>query len=75
MISKEKMIVAEDGSINFSEFNKLNESAQMDLMATWNKEQVMSYYMQNTISEEECFAPIMELIDELEKREKNVSSL
>lgn len=75
MISKEKMIIAEDGSINFSEFNKLNESAQMDLMATWNKEQVMSYYMQNTISEEECFAPIMELIDELEKREKNVSSL
>lgn len=75
MISKEKMIIAEDGSINFSEFNKLNESAQMDLMATWNKEQVMSYYMQNTISEEECFAPVMELIDELEKREKNVGSL
>lgn len=75
MISKEKMIIAEDGSINFSEFNKLNESAQMDLMATWNKEQVMSYYMQNTISEKECFAPVMELIDELEKREKNVGSL
>ena len=41
----------------------------MELLATFNTEQMMSYYMQNTISEEECFAPVMEYIDELEKEE------
>ena len=69
MKSKENLIIAEDGSIDFNEFNKLNESAQMELLATFNTEQMMSYYMQNTISEEECFAPVMEYIDELEKEE------
>ena len=69
MKSKENLIIAEDGSIDFNEFNKLNESAQMELLATFNTEQRMAYYMQNTISEEECFAPVMEYIDELEKEE------
>ena len=40
-------------------------------MSTWNQEQIMSYYMQNSISEEECFAPVLELIDNLEKIERD----
>ena len=31
----------------------------------------LSYYMQNSISEEECFAPVLELIDDLEKLERS----
>ena len=49
----------------------INESEQVSVMSTWNQEQIMSYYMQNSISEEECFAPVLELIDDLEKLERN----
>ena len=38
------------------------EEGKALLMSTWDQEQIMSYYMKNTISEEECFAPIVELI-------------
>ena len=60
----EKMILNEDGSIDFEKFNQLNESKQMQLMEKWTPQQWMEYRMQNTISEEECFAPVFELIKE-----------
>ena len=41
------------------------EEGKALLMSTWDQEQIMSYYMQNTISEEECFAPILKLINGL----------
>ena len=41
------------------------------LMSTWNQEQIMSYYIRNTISEEECFEPIFELINTMEKNNDN----
>ena len=63
--------INEDGTIDLTSFNLLNESEQVSVMSTWNQEQIMSYYMQNSISEEECFAPALELIDDLEKIEKN----
>lgn len=65
-----KNVKNDDGSIDFDKFNLLTESEQLEEMATWNQEQIMAYYMQNTISEEECFAPVLELIDEIEKEEK-----
>lgn len=70
-----KEFITEDGIIDFEKFNLLNESEQKTVMMTWTSQQWLEYRMQNTISEEECFAPVMELIDELEKREKNVGSL
>ena len=63
--------INEDGSIGLTNFNLLNESEQVSVMSTWNQEQIMSYYMQNSISEEECFAPVLELIDDLEELERN----
>lgn len=63
--------INEDGSIDLTNFNLLNESEQVSVMSTWNQEQIMSYYMQNSISEEECFAPVLELIDDLEKLERS----
>ena len=68
-------ILNEDGSIDFDKFNLLNESEQLEEMATWNQEQIMAYYMQNTISEEECFAPVLELISQIEKEQNNGSYL
>ena len=65
-----KNVKNDDGSIDFDKFNLLTESEQLEEMATWNQEQIMAYYMQNTISEEECFAPVLELINEIEKEEK-----
>lgn len=63
--------INKDGTIDLTNFNLLNESEQVLVMSTWNQEQIMSYYMQNSISEEECFAPVLELIDDLEKIERN----
>ena len=63
--------INKDGTIDLTNFNLLNESEQVSVMSTWNQEQIMSYYMQNSISEEECFAPVLELIDDLEKIERN----
>ena len=63
--------INKDGTIDLTNFNLLNESEQVSVMSTWNQEQIMSYYMQNSISEEECFAPVLELIDGLEKIERN----
>ena len=71
----EKMILNEDGSIDFEKFNQLNESNQMQLMEKWTPQQWMEYRMQNTISEEECFAPVFELIKEIEDMEKNGSGI
>lgn len=62
--------INKDGTIDLTNFNLLNESEQVLVMSTWNQEQIMSYYMQNSISEEECFAPVLELIDDLEKIER-----
>jgi hypothetical protein len=44
-------------------------------MENWTSQQWFDYGMQNTISEEECFAPILELINKLEKEENNVNNL
>lgn len=60
-------ILKEDGSIDFSKFDLLTESEQMSYMDTWTPLQRMQYLMRNTISEEECFTPIFELIDEIEQ--------
>ena len=60
-------ILKEDGSIDFSKFDLLTESEQMSYMDTWTPQQRMQYLMRNTISEEECFTPIFELIDEIEQ--------
>ena len=33
-------------------------------MKSWNKDQWIKYRMQNTISEEECFGPVLKHIQE-----------
>ena len=58
-----KRIINEDGSINFESFNQLNESEQISYMEKWTPEQKMEYLMQNTISEEECFGPLLNKLD------------
>ena len=64
-----EQILNEDGTINFEKFNQLDESKQIQLMEKWTPQQWMEYCMQNTISEEECFAPVFELIKEIEDME------
>ena len=64
------MIYNRDGTINFEKFNRLSEAEQVKHMECWTPQQRMKYLMQNTISEEECFAPVFELIKEIEEEEK-----
>jgi hypothetical protein len=70
-----KYCLKEDESIDFDKFNLLTESEQVSVMTNWNQEQIMSYYMQNSISEEECFTPVLELINNFEKLERNGGNL
>lgn len=48
---------------NFTNFNKLNEAQQIDSMKTWNQEMWIKYCMQNTVSENDVFDPIIKLIE------------
>lgn len=68
------MIYNRDGTINFEKFNRLSEAEQAKLMEHWTPQQQMEYLMQNTITEEECFGPVFELIEEIEA-EENQSQL
>lgn len=70
-----RKILKEDGSIDFKKFELLTESEQISYMERWTPQQKMEYLMQNTISEEECFAPIFKLIDEIEQGKYNGSGL
>lgn len=70
-----KVNVLKEDVINFEEFNLLSESEQISKMENWTSQQWFDYGMQNTISEEECFAPVLELINKLEKEENNVNNL
>ena len=49
---------------NFKVFNDLSELGQKEIMKTWDNEHWIRYCMQNTISEEEVFDPILKLIEE-----------
>lgn len=62
-------ILKEDGSIDFKKFELLTESEQISYTKSWTPLQWKDYRMQNTISDEECFAPVLKLIDELERQE------
>lgn len=68
------MIYNRDGTINFEKFNRLSEAEQAKLIEHWTPQQQMEYLMQNTITEEECFGPVFELIEEIEA-EENQSQL
>jgi hypothetical protein len=68
------MIYNRDGTINFEKFNRLSEDQQVKFMEHWTPQQQMEYLMQNTITEEECFGPVFELIEEIEA-EENQSQL
>ena len=68
------MIYNSDGSINFEKFNRLSEAEQARHIEHWTPQQQMEYLMQNTITEEECFGPVFELIEEIEA-EENQSQL
>lgn len=67
----EKMILNEDESIRFEKINLLNESEKAVIISRWSAQQQFEYLMQNTISEEDCFAPVFELIKEIEDITKN----
>ena len=63
-----KRIINEDGSINFESFNQLNEAERISYMEKWTPEQWtpeqwIAYRMQNTISDEECFGPLLNKLD------------
>lgn len=47
----------------FINFNKLDEEQQINLMKTWNQDIWIKYCMQNTVSENDVFDPIMNLIE------------
>lgn len=54
----------------FINFNKLDEEQQINLMKTWNQDIWIKYCMQNTVSENDVFDPIMNLIEADEYKTK-----
>lgn len=48
---------------NFSNFNNLDEDDQIEIMKSWDKDMWIKFRMQNTVSEEDVFEPILKLID------------
>ena len=65
MTEKEyNLLLEEIENADFSRFEKLDESKQIKIMETWNEKQWIKYRMQNTISEEECFSPVLKHIQE-----------
>lgn len=52
---------------DFQRFEKLDEPKKVKIMETWDDKQWIKYCMQNTISEEECFGPVLKKIEEDEE--------
>lgn len=48
---------------DFSNFNRLNENQQVEIMKNWNRDQWIKFRMQNSVSEEDVFNPIIKLIE------------
>ena len=59
----DKTYINEDGAMDFDKFNLLSEEEQLDEMEHWTKKQWIDYRMQDTITEEDCFGPVLELIN------------
>ena len=59
----EKKLFEEISNGVFTNFNELNEAHRIEIMKNWNQEQWIKFRMQNTVSEEEVFEPILRLID------------
>lgn len=47
---------------DFSNLNMLNENQQIEIMKKWKRNIWIKFRMQNTVSEEEVFDPILKLI-------------
>ena len=47
---------------DFQRFEKLDEPKKVKIMETWDDKQWIKYRMQNTISERECFEPVIKII-------------
>ena len=60
-----KKIIEEIQHGDFSNFNKLSESQQIELMKTWDRSTWIKYRIQNTITEEYVFDPIFKLIESI----------
>lgn len=69
----QKNILNEDGSINYDKFNLLTEEEQVSYIEKWTPQEKMRYLMQNTISEEECFGPVLKIIEQDELKENGSS--
>ena len=57
-----KLLLEEVSKGDFDRFEKLDNSKKLKIMETWNQRQWNKYCMQNTISEEECFEPVLKII-------------
>ena len=70
---KQKTYINEDGAMDFNKFNLLTEAEQINEMEFWTPQQWIAYRMQNTISEEECFGPILAKIEkEIQENESGI---
>lgn len=49
---------------DFTEFNRLNEDEKVENMKSWTPQMWDSYYLQNTISEDDVFDAVYKIIDE-----------
>ena len=49
---------------DFTEFNMLNEDEKIENMKSWTPQIWDSYYLQNTISEDDVFDAVYKIIDE-----------
>lgn len=62
------MLYEEIKNGDFTNFNMLNENQQIEIMKNWNQKQWIKFRMQNTVSEEEVFEPIIKLMEDDEIR-------
>ena len=60
-----KQFPVPEGKTAVKNMDKLTESEKVSYMKTWTEQQKLEYLMQNTITEEECFEPIFDLIDKI----------
>lgn len=63
-IVHETLAESESHSEEFAYLNNLDEDKKIEIMKSWDRETWIRFRMQNTVSEQEVFDPIMKLIEE-----------
>lgn len=63
-IANESLAGSESLSEEFAYLDNLDEDQKIEIMKRWDRQTWIRFRMQNTVSEQEVFDPIMKLIEE-----------